>query len=401
MQNRPDILNDEFLNAEQRSIFNLFSADERASRDVKILLVELAAIQDLREALTARDGIDLEKLKVALEEAPPTTMVGQVPASHIAVMRGSIPALSLLVAARASFDDTDDRGYNVLDVAHECGNQEMVDYIEDSPIFAARAQVFCKNGETPEDAPVHLNDQIHLDRRLDYKIYNSDANDVRMCLMRGANPNAVLPKTDIPRLEAATVRGDVAKVEALLLAGAHMGKRGGIMQSMWHAQGAVLYTPAWFAVCDLLQNAGVFDMFDKHPRDMTLDDFRVRKDSDDSNLMLYLSHMRRFDIIADLVKKNPDDRLTVADFLTPQGKRNETLISVLAGRGPETLKMVFSPDIWQGRIEAMMEVWNATPSGYFKNNFDITSAKADVVAHRLKHMAEKARIKKYKLGNSK
>ena len=88
MQNRPDILNDEFLNAEQRSIFNLFSADERASRDVKILLVELAAIQDLREALTARDGIDLEKLKAALEEAPPTTMVGNVPASHIAVMRG-------------------------------------------------------------------------------------------------------------------------------------------------------------------------------------------------------------------------------------------------------------------------------------------------------------------------
>lgn len=398
MQNRPDILDDKVLNAQQRAIFNLFSADERTMRDVKILLVELAAVQDLRDALTAPAGIDLEKLKIALEEAPPTTMVGNVPASHIAVMRGSIPALSLLVAARASFDDTDDRGYNVLDVAYECGNQEMIDYIEDSPMYAVRAQVFCKHGDFFDAPPTHMNEQIHLDRRLDYKIYNSDANDVRLCLIRGANPNTVLNKAEISRLEAAAVRAEPAKVEALLLADAHLGKRGGIMQSMWYAQGSVIYTPAWFAVCDALENAGVFDMFDKHPRDMTLDDFRARKNSDDSNLMMYLSHMRRFDIVYDLVKKNPDDRLTVDDFLTPQGKRGETLISVLASRGPETLKMVFSPDIWQGRMEAMMEVWNATPSGYFKNNFDIASAKADVMAYRLKQMAEKARIKKYKLG---
>jgi hypothetical protein len=152
---------------------------------------------------------------------------------------------------------------------------------------------------------------------------------------------------------------------------------------------------------DELRAGGYQTLFSKHPADFTLADLRqplpeeatrrgpARELVPPPTLLHHLVANGKTDFVFDVLKRNPNDRLTAQDMLTRSEKDRETLLEAFSRAS--VLPRIFTSEIWQDRLEEMLSLkQHVDKSLRMRNAVDFNKAAADVRACRLQELKRKA-----------
>ncbi len=345
-------------------------------------------------AAMMRNPIDHKSLGDALRDHanPDRLVINGMPALHVAVHKRDIRALSLLLDHGARVDDWDAEGATALDEAYRKGFAEGVRRLK---LFRAETRLIAASGDEEPEPVEAAAYQIRMNKHLLKMIERGDAVQVRQAIDLGADVNMMDGYSFMPPLHAAAVRCQPDKVKILLDAGAdvfrHTKNGEDVLDALWQAPPRQLFGPEWQAVYDCLREKGYNNLFPRHPADMTLDDLRQplpdgKKDA--PTLLHYLVRCGHADVVFDVLKRNPDDRLTAAEMLAVAPRYRKTLVEAFAETG--RLADVFTADVWQGRLEEMMSLKPHADKAFSFQKVDFDKAAADVRARRLQDLKIKA-----------
>jgi ankyrin repeat protein len=341
--------------------------------------------------------VDLEALKESLtaEACPDRIIINGMPALHVAIHKHDIKALDLLLRHAARTDDWDIEGATALDEAYR---KRFHDGIKMLKLFSAEPRLVRRPDDEEPEAVYAPSYEMRMNTLLVNMIRRGTALQVKQAIELGANVNMSPPGNQNfwPPLHIAIAQCEPDKVKVLVEAGADIFARSSLGQEvvdeLWHAPVAKLLGPEWSEIFDYLHEKGYSNFFVKHPSQFTLNDLRQQLPTGDKKaptLLHHLIHAGQAEFVFNVLQKNPDDRLTAADFLKKSEQHRQTLLETCAGQG--LLPKIFTADIWQGRLEEMLSLRNHVDNSFsLRGKVDFNKASSDVRACRLRELKVKA-----------
>lgn len=348
--------------------------------DPKLAAQQAAADQLLIAAFHDRK-LDIEKLRKALDAgANPSRVVWNgYPALHLAVMRRSSPAVTLLLQHGAMVSDVDARGVTAL--------KEAINIDFDAAINLIKHY----GGE--QAAPVfESNYQTLIDEETTNIVKYGKVEQLNAAILLGADVNAKA----MPPLLATMPRCDTNIVDVLLKAGAdptaEHSKYGNVFAQIWRASNSMLGSQKWLDFY-----AAIVRICPEHaetmpnPNTMTVADLLKPCPVAQQKDCTYLHHLidaGKADFVMDVIRRDRQNKLTANDFLQKCGTR--TLLEVIVDKG--FLATFFSADVWQSRVQEMLSLEKHL-SPDVRKSFDFNQAAADLRAMRFGERKERARLK--------
>lgn len=343
--------------------------------------------------MTAR-LVDMDALRAALNN--PETNIdrhinGYTPL-HIAISRHQFDAVVALVAAGADIDKPDYQGYTPYDYCCRYSFAQAEAYLKEAGAEAALYGAYY--GQPLYGEEVLETHHPNVQQLFALSHHNQDR--LRQALDNGADPNSRVYNAQRLILHMAMIDCNVDAVRLLLAAGANpaapMPDGCPMCEVMWRSAARHYFTPRWHETYDLVEERGGMGLFAKNPKDWGVAELRLSNHTYGKNFLSLLCEAGRLDIVRDIARRDTAGFLNADDFLKDNGK-------ILRGIYREgLLPQLFTTDIWQGRLEEMMRVYNAcTPQMQKYGKVDIQAACAAVVCYRQNKMAEKARQKGFRL----
>lgn len=340
--------------------------------------------------------VDLSALTAALKNdaCPDRVVINGMPALHVAIHKRDIKALDLLLRHAARTDDWDVEGATVMDEAYRKRFHEGIKLLK---LFNAETRVYRAPGEDAPEEVYAPSYEMRMNSLLLNMIRRGTPAQVQLALDLGANVHVRQEGLSFtPPLHAAIAQCEPDKVKLLLDAGADVFARAGrgedAVDMLWQAPAEKLLSAEWYAIFDRLYQHGYNNLFVRDPKQFTLDDLRQplpNGDRDAPTLLQHLVHSGHAAVVFDILKKNPQDHLTAADFARENKKLRKTLLETCAEKG--LLQNIFTVDIWQGRLEEMLSLRPLVENSYLmRNKVDFNKAAADVRARRLQDLKVKA-----------
>lgn len=360
------------------------------------------ADRQLAKAFSA-NPVDADGLKQALQSGahPDRPLANGTPPLHAALARGELLAAAFLLAAGAEANAMDAEGATALELASSRGDRDGMRLL---------LEYFKTTGTGPaEEIWDRFSYQQAMDVVLIDAVKTGEVQRVRPALVLGADPEArsVADNFMHAPLHYAVVWGNWEVVGLLLEAGADPARRGANGETaadmMWSAPRQTLFTPEWERVFSLLHEKAGGDLFSPVPGRLTLDDLRQPVPvyrAEDMRLIHFLVKAGQTEKVIEILKTHPEQRLEVADFLvkgSSDRELRETLLTAFARAG--ALGRAFSTDIWQGRLEAVLELQKHAEKNpiCLVNKVDFEAAAKAVLEYGQNELRQAARTKIPKL----